>query len=232
MKKNKIKQLSNQEKSLINIEMSEKLNNTTIPKKEDYLYQTQSSKLKFFPRFVSICACLIFFVVCLSLIFTPKINSKSAVGMTSYIMEINPSICITTNKNDKIINVCALNDDANLIVMDDELIGIEGQSFDSGVEIIMSVIKKNGYFENYNEPINIYAFNDSSENQYNKLKNFEEIMQKKVSEFGYDIPLKKHRIGMDDFKEKIGFSDDYETLDDMQEFFKNKERSYHFPPQP
>lgn len=227
MNKKEFKQMLNLESLKIDIEMSEKLKNTNIPKKEEYLYQTKKTSI--IPKFISIFACFILCVFCVSVLFVNK-APETAEGITSYIMEINPSICITTDKDDNIIKVCALNGDANAIVLDEQLTNIEGKSFDDGIDKLMTVIKNNGFFDNYDEVIRIYAFNDSNECQYNRLNHFEELMKRKMVEFGYNISFEKHRLGMDDFKEKVGFEEEYQTLNDMTEFFRHKEKCY-IPPQ-
>lgn len=214
------------ENSKIDIKMSEKLKNTKIPKKDEFLYQTK--RISSIPKLISILSCFLFCFFCVAIMFSQK-KLEISNGITSYIMEINPSICITTDKNDNIINVIALNDDANAIVLDNELENIEGQKFDFCVKKLIGVIKKNGYFDNYDDKIKIYAFSDSNERQHNSLDHFEKIIKEKIDEFGYDIPFEKHRIGMDDFKEKIGFEEDYKTLDDMQDFFEKREKCF-IPP--
>lgn len=228
MNKKEFANLLKSENTKLEFEMSERLKNTQIVQKEEYLFEKRKTSL--LPRFISLFACFVFCAFCFSLIFINKKPEESAEGITSYIMEINPSICITTDENDKIINVCALNYDADAIVLDANVVNIEGQSFDAGIERLMTVIRDKGYFDSHNEAIRIYAFNDNNECQYNRLNHFEELMKRKMTEFGYDIPFEKHRIGMDDFKEKIGYEEEYQTLNEMQDFFRQRGRSY-IPPE-
>lgn len=230
MNKKDFEKMLKLENSSIEIEMSKELKSTKISQKDKYVYQVQTKNTSLIPRFVSIFACLVFSVFCLSLFFVKKDTQETAVGMTSYIMEINPSICITTDENDTIINVCALNYDADAIVLDNDILNIEGQSFENGIDKLMRVIRDKGFFESHEDAIRIYAFNDNSECEYKRLNYFEELMKKKMAEFGYDIQFEKHRIGMDDFREKIGYDEECQTLNDMQDFFMHRGRGY-IPPE-
>lgn len=220
-----------QENNNINIDMSDSLKSTKISTKDEFV-----SECKCKPQFfkLAVCfTCFLFAAICLCGILIPKQNT--AVGLTSYILEINPSICITTDKDDKVINICALNNDANEIVTDQVLCGFEKLNFDECLGKLMYVIKKQGFFDNISDEdrsIKLYAINDSNETQYQRLEHFEEIMKNKMNEFGYqNVPFEKHRIGMDDFKEIVGFDEEYKTLDDMQEYFRKKDVRFPPPPQ-
>lgn len=207
----------------LDIEMSEKLNNTGIAI-NDKTIAYSGKKFSIFK--LAICfTCFVFMALCVSSLFLQ--NKNEAVGLTSYILEINPSICITTDNKDKVINICALNDDANGVVTAQELKEFKNLGFDECLNRLMAVIRNQGYFENFNRDgrkIKLYAFNDSNEVQSKNLNHFENIMKNKMNEFGLnDVPFEKHRIGMDDFKEIVGFDEDYDTLDDMRDYFMQRE---------
>lgn len=220
-----------QENADINIDMSDSLKSTKIETRDEFVSECKRKPL-FFK--LAVCfTCFLFAAICLCGIFIPK--QDTAVGLTSYILEINPSICITTDKNDNVINICALNDDANEIVTDQILCNFENLNFDECLGKLMYVIKKQGYFDNFgsdDRSIKLYAINDSNETQYQRLEHFEEIMKSKMNELGYlDVPFEKHRIGMDDFKEIVGFDEEYKTLDDMQDYFRKRDVRFPLPPQ-
>lgn len=229
-----------QENLNLNIEMSEKIAKTPIAASDEFIRSSNefisSEKKRFnFLRLTVCFVCFVFMAICVSSLIIQTSSKDETVGLTSYILEINPSICITTDKNDSVINICALNDDANIIVSDESVKNFKKLSFDECVARLMGVIRREGYFDDFDihdRTIKLYAFNDSNETQYKRLKHFEKIMQDKMNEFGYnDVPFEKHRIGMDDFKKIMGFEEDFETLDDMDTYFKQKNITFPMPPQ-
>lgn len=226
MNKKEFKKRLQNENAQINIKMSSELQQTKIVVKEKYSCQSnQMKKTQFIPRLVSVLSCAIIAFMCVGLLFVNNRSTNKAVGLTSYIMEINPAICITADKDDKIVNVCALNLDANEIVSNEELNNIVGIDFDKCVDKIMTIIKNNGYFMHYENSIKLYAFNDDEKKINAKLEHFEVIMRQKMNEFGFNIPFEKHEMRMEEFKAKMGFEEDYQNLDDMQEFFRHKDRT-------
>lgn len=226
MNKKEFKKRLQNENAQIDIKMSSELQQTKIVVREKYSYQTsQMKKTSFIPRLVSVLSCAVIAFMCVGLLFMNNRSTSKAVGLTSYIMEINPAICITADKDDKIVNVCALNLDANEIVSNEELNNIVGTDFDKCVDKIMTIIKNNGYFAHYENAIKLYAFNDDEQKQNVKLEHFEVVMRQKVNEFGFNIPFEKHGMRMEEFKAKMGFDEDYQKLDDMQEFLRQKDRT-------
>ena len=144
-------------------------------------------------------------------------------------MEINPSICVTADYNNKIVNICALNEDANTILYNSELEDIVGQDFEICINKIVKAISDEGYFINYEKTIKLYAINDNKETRNKKLNDFESLMQKNLNDLGVGhIPFEKHPMDMNDFKEKMGFEEDFNKLDDMHNFLKNKDK-HHTP---
>lgn len=234
MNKKDFKAKLKEENSKIEIEMSEAIKSTQIVKQDTFV--SESKKMNFLKLSIYF-TCFVFIALCFSSLFVKKSDEK--IGLTSYILEVNPSICITTDGSDNVINICALNDDANAIVLDNRFNNYTSLSFDECVSNLVNVMKMKGYFENFAETdskINIYAFSDSNEIQYQKLSHFEQVIKNKMVEFGFaDLPfdehIEKHRIGMDKFKQMVGFEEDYRTLDDMQEYFRHRDVRFSLPPQ-
>ena len=217
---NKLKE----ESSKINIEMSENLKNTPIVQSANI--KNQSKKLSLFPKLASIC-CVLILMVCCGLFCFNKGNTEDLANLTSYIMEINPSICITTDINNKIVNVCALNEDADTILSNSDLDNIIGEDFEICINKIIKVISDEGYFENYENTIKLYAINDNKEIRNKKINDLEVIVQRNLNDLGFGhIPFEKHEMEMKDFKEKMGFDEDFGKLDDMHDFLKNKDKHH------
>ena len=220
---NKLKE----ESSNINIQMSENLKNTPIV--QSVKVKNQSKKLSLFPKLASIC-CALLLIVCCGLFYFNKGNTEDSANLTSYIMEINPSICVTTDINNKIVNICALNEDADTILSNSDLDDIIGEDFEICINKIVKIVSDEGYFENYENTIKLYAINDNKEMRNKKLNDFEGIMQRNLNDLGFGhIPFEKHEMEMKDFKEKMGFEEDFGKLDDMHDFLKNKDK-HHTPP--
>lgn len=230
MNKKELQEKLKKENLDINIEMSDKVKDAKISTKDKFIANSEKRPVLF--RLAVSLACFVFMAVCVCSLIFQNNKDKTTYGLTSYILEINPSICITTDEDDDVISVCALNDDANVIVSDESMANFKKFSFDECISKIMSIIEREGFFENFSKSdrrIKLYAFNDSSEMQYNRLKYFEKVMHDKMGEYGFpDVPFETYRPGMDEFKKMIGFDEDYKTLDDMRDYFKRKDAM--FPP--
>lgn len=207
--------------------MSEKISQTPITFGDEFVFKPKK-KFGYF-RLAMCLACFVFMFVCVCSLIFQKPQGKTY-GLTSYILEINPSICITTDEDDNVINICALNDDANIIVSDETMTNFKKLSFDECISKIMSIIEREGFFENFSKSdrtIKLYAFNDDNETQYNRLKHFEKVMHDKMDKYGFkDVPFETYRPGMDEFKKIVGIEDEYKTLDDMRDYFYHKDILY------
>lgn len=215
----------------LNVEMPKKLKNEHIETKkvENLNSENSNDKFKwlFNPKFATIISCCLVFICSIFCVLFIDNKSDESLNLTSYIMEINPSICVTTDATDKIINVCALNEDANSILNNNSLTDIVGYDFEKGINAIIDVVFEEGYFSNYEDSIKLYAINDNSETMAKKLDNFENVMKKKMDDLGAgEIPFEKHGMEMHDFKDKLGIEDDFKKLDDMHNFLKNKDKNH------
>lgn len=75
-------------------------------------------------------------------------------------IDVNPSIEITANKNDKVIDVTAVNDDAEKIIDDMDL---KKSDLNVAVNAIVGSMVKNGYMENDKNGILVTVLNDDTE---------------------------------------------------------------------
>lgn len=75
-------------------------------------------------------------------------------------IDVNPSVEITANKNDKVIDVTALNDDANAIISDMDL---KKTDLNVAVNAIVGSMVQNGYMKNEKNGILVTVLNDDTE---------------------------------------------------------------------
>ena len=89
--------------------------------------------------------------------------------------DVNPSLEIKTNKNEKIIEVNALNDDGKVILEDMDL---EKVDLDVGVNAIVGSMLKNGYITEAQNSVLISVKNED----VNKAKELEKRVTKEINE--------------------------------------------------
>lgn len=225
MKKQEFFTRLKQENKDINIEMSEELKSTNIYISESKVY---NKKPNFVPKLCAVMACLLLMVFSITALL---LNIDKNAGLTSYILEINPALCITTDKKDNIINVCALNEDANEIVSNSEFDYVYGIKLEECLSKIIKIVKEKGYFDNYDNTVKIYAINDDLSEEKKKLDNFAIMMRKELGNFQTrNISFEKHELALSDFRKKIGAEENFAKLDDMREYFINKDKCHVLPP--
>jgi hypothetical protein len=95
-------------------------------------------------------------------------------------LDINPSIEINLDKNDKVVNIKPLNDDAKDIISDD----LEGKNLDDAIEVITNNVIDKGYVEDGNITILVYSkgtidnnnIHDKINDSFNKREVHSEII--------------------------------------------------------
>lgn len=219
MKNKDFKKMFLQESENIVIKMSDKLQKTHIQALPESQYSKADKKSPFLKRLIPITATFCCLIVALSIFI---INSATGGGyLTAYAIEINPSICITTDANDKIINICSLNEDADEILSDIEFENIVGENIETAIEKIIKTVSEKGILDDYQNEIRVYALNDDKGVMDKKLKKVGDIVDKKLKEFGHeDIKVAKSEMTLNDFKDKMGFDGNFKRLDDMQKDIK------------
>lgn len=217
----------------LNIRMSEKVKNAPVSVRRE----ENVAKKSFVPRLrfaLSFAACLMVFVM-LGVFALPNATVKTdAADITSYIIEINPSLCITADADDKVLNICALNDDADEILSDDKLQDAVGKSLTECLDKVINVIADKGFLDGYSDTVRLYAVNDNKSKLTKNLNGFERDFKNGMREYGFDnIPVEKREMSLDDFKGKTGFEGDFKRLDDMKDFLRERDRFFnpdHQPP--
>ena len=157
MKNKDIKNMFLKEDEKLNIEMSQKLFETQIqPKPAVKVAPKQKQVVNKRWVFAPILSFALIIVIALSLVLTNGVNNTGTV--TAYVLDINPSISITTNSDNEVINICSLNDDADTILAEDCFDNIVGKSLDVAVENIISVAKEKGIFDEYTDSIQLSTY--------------------------------------------------------------------------
>lgn len=226
MKIKEFRNLLKKESDDIEIVKSKKLLETPISTVEKQAEVSVPSK-RFTYRLATVLSCCLALIVSVLAIFFTQITPAEAQNITSYVIEINPSVCITTDAEDKIISVVSLNDDADEILASTELENVVGLNVEDFVDKLVKAVSDAGYFVNYENVIKIYAMNDDEEIKNAKLDKFEEAFKRNLTALGVgEIVLEKVEMKMEDFKEKLGFEEDFINLDDMKDFLKDKDKYF------
>ena len=231
MKNKDIKNMFLKEDEKLDIEMSQKLYDTPIQQKPAVKVapkQKQITNKRWV--FAPIVSFALIIVIALSLIFTNGTNSSGTV--TAYVLDINPSISITTNSDNEVINICSLNDDADTILAEDCFNNIVGKSLDVAVENIISVAKEKGIFDEYQDTIQLWTLNDNPSRMRDKLDKFGDMVRRNLDDNNLqDINFEKHEMPLDDFRQRMGFEGEYQKLDDMKGDIQRHDK-YRNPPPP
>lgn len=127
---------------------------------------------------IIIIVCLL--VVCLSVGITfgiIKCNSNKKISndiVTTITMDINPSIEINLDKDNKVISVKALNSDSKKIISNKNF---KGKNLENTINTLVDSLKENGYL---NDEKNMILINVESKDEV--LNNVEEVVNKVVEE--------------------------------------------------
>ena len=184
-----------------------------------------SFKRTFLPLIMAMCL----LIIGVSLLIANPFAKVS--GITAYAIEINPSISIITDTDDKVINICSINEDADAILSDSEFDYVIGEKFEVAVEKIIKVVSENGFLNDYQVKIRIYALNDDKNLMNDKLGKFGNIVENKLQKYGHgEIAIEPHEMSVDDFKGKMEMQGDFDRLDDMKRELKERDRYKNPPP--
>jgi len=150
-------------------------------KSSDQFYIPEKVKKYDFSRFFnkrlsySLASVFVLAVVLFSMLSSgPGIDSVVASTVT---IDINPSIEITLNDNDEVINITAINTDGELLI--DRDINFKGLSLDKTIEIIIAEAIKKGFIVDDDEE-NIILI-DVSSNKLEIKERIEQSLEVKIS---------------------------------------------------
>lgn len=166
--------------------------------------------------------------VCVALILValiPMLNSQSISPseLTSYILEINPTICITADSSDNIVAICSLSSDGDILLSDDRFESVVGDTLDNGVKSVIDASVDLGYFDNYSRRIVLFAINNEEQFAFEKTKNFEKFLNRHLQEHNLEeIDIDKGCMSISDFKNRMEFDNGFNDLDKMREDIQNR----------
>jgi len=234
--KNKIKDILLSETESVNLPMSKKLIDTPIITKEEMLSKEVSSELttfsqninktnktkkKFGLKFALSSLCVIM-VAILSVFSVFTINANKASALTTYIIEINPSICVTTDKEDKVVKAYSLNDDGDILLSDYSFENLNGKNFDECMKMIIIYLIDHNYInfsmEKTRKKINFQVTNNKESKAMEKCRHAREFFYDELKKKGFtDYEIEEKFLSVQDFRDKMGFNKNCKDLDKMRD---------------
>lgn len=237
MKNKDFKNLLKSEINDLDIPMSEKIlsvplqkkNFETLPQKE---YKNLTG-LNFFKFFIpTLCSCGLVIIILLSAIFSfydiKDIKTTKASNLTSYIIEINPAICITADSENKVISVCSLNNDGDIILCDEFFSEIPNQTvlLNDCIDKIMDLTFSNGNFE-INQNIRLFAINNREKFAREKGTFVKDhIIEKLINSNFENIDVEFKFMNVEKFSGRMNLEGDYNDLDEFQEEIQGRQRYF------
>lgn len=183
---------------------------------------------------ISLCILVLFSFATMPNFFSSTLQQSN---ITSYILEINPSICITADSADSVIAICSLNSDGDVLLSDERFETVLGQTLESGIGSIVDASVELGYLEDYEDRIVLFAVNNKESFAFEKTRAFEGYLSKRLKAHNLNnISIDKGCMSIDDFKTRMNFDSNYDDLDKMREIIKSRARYYskssipNFPP--
>ncbi len=159
--------------------ISEKLDSASIHNERTVIKMTEN-KRNLFKKYmrVAVAACLVIAVGLFSMVFY-----GNNIAVDSIVdLDVNPSIELATNKQDKVVKVTPVNDDAKAII---DGMDLKNTDLDVAVNAIIGSMVKNGYLDDIDNGILVTVQNED-ENKASSL-------QKKIA-VNIDEALKTHNV--------------------------------------
>lgn len=222
----------------VDLPMSKKLQETQILSKEQILKETSQlndnilnginyyntsikRKPAFGLKFALTSLCLVMVMVFTVFSFFGFSNTQAS-ALTTYIIEINPSICITTDENDDVVSACSLNDDGDELLSDTSFDEITGKNFEECLKIVVKYLIEHQYLlfksENTKNTINFKITNNKESFAISKGNQAKEFIYEELKHYGYlDYEIENQYLPLPDFREKMGFDKDFKDLDDIRD---------------
>lgn len=211
--------------------MSEETKNAKIVQVTKTELKTSKTPKNNILKWAISCLCVAIIVmisILLSVALKPT-DTTSASNLTSYILEINPSVCITTDKNNMVISVFSLNNDADILLSDEKLNLNNEISIDNYVKEIINLSIEKGFLfsSNSQTEIAIYAINNKESHAKENSLHIKEIIGKELLDQGFEnFNINSNTIKIDEFKEKTGIESNNKDLDKMQNDLLNHDKFF------
>ncbi len=234
MNTRKLKDSLNTELNSVNLTMSKELMDTPIQAKrqstEIYnntkIQKTFSSKL-----FLSLsCLCSILIIIAsIFLIFIQK-QTTSASSLTSYIIEINPSVCVVSDNENMVVSAFSLNYDGDKVLSNEEFSSLRSMNVENFISKYIEISKEEGYMSggDENRSIKIIATNNKAKKASKNCSGIEKILNNKLKELGFEnnFQIIKEIMDINDFKDKIGLDNNFKNLDEMRDELVNHKKFF------
>ena len=222
MKNKEIKSLFSESNDKINIPLSQRVLDEPIEPVPD----TATSKPKTFRWKLAIYSlCLVVFSFSIFAVVLISMANRTqevyASNLTSYIIEINPSFCITTDNQDMVVSVVSLNLDGNEILSDDFFSNISnaGISLCDCLKKIINLTNINDFIKS-DSLVKVFTINNQEQFAREKGKNAQLEISKDLEELGKDIPVEFYYMEVEEFKNRMNFEGESEDLDNFIEEIK------------
>ena len=235
--KNKIKDILLSETENVDLPMSKKLLDTPIMTKEEFLNKEtvneitsfekafeskKVNKAKKFGLEIAISSLCMVLVALLSVFSIFTINANKASALTTYIIDINPSICITTDSDDKVVSAYSLNDDGDVLISDKSFENVSGKDFDECLKDMIKFLIENNYInfsiEKQSKKINFQVTNNKESKAMEKCKHAKEFIYNELMQKGFnDYEIQEKFLPVPEFRDKMGFDKNLKDLDEMRE---------------
>ena len=236
MNNKKVEKLLFEETKSLNIPLSEKILRTPLNVSETNDEETASTQKKFSLKFALSLAFSFVIVLSFTLGITLGLLIKPESALTSYIVNINPEICVVADSKDMVVNASALNDDGELLLaqiatrsgnVDD----LNEYFKDSNVELdlffndVLEVTFGDFGKEKFNVDgeIEIYAVNNKNSVAKEKVKHAKELFEEDLSKRGENVKVVGSTMKVKEFAEKMGFENQGKDLDKLLSEPKNQE---------
>ena len=241
--RNRIKDVLKQETELVDLKMSKKLIETPIQEKQDVEFagvnefETSKPKQKRnLMRFAMSCVCVLMVVITSICLVFKTTNQASA--LTSYIIEINPSICITTDEEDTVVGLFSLNEDGDDLIADEAFENFSSKKFDEILKTVAKLSIEKGFINNEsptNQQIKFMVTNNKKSFAKDKGEHAREIFEQKLKEDGFfNYRVDAEFLSVDKFGNKIGFDKKFVDLDKFKDDIMKKPKFFdpNFMPPP
>lgn len=228
MKKN-LKSLLKEEIESVDMKMSKKVLENPIDKVEvSSNFKTanptpnKSFKLKLKPLLMCICVFAVALVTAISLIVK---TTNTASALTSYIIEINPSVCIVTDESNEVVNAYSLNNDGDELLSEFDFCG---KQIDDVLKLIVDSSIEKGFISFDKIPkIDLSITNDREKYAIRRGNHAREIFEKELIDKGFkDFDITNKQLPVFDFKQRMGFDGNSNHLDDFREDIKNRHKFF------
>ena len=228
MRKN-LKSLLKEEIESVDMKISKKVLETPIDKidvssnfETSKPIQNKSFKLKLKPLLMSLCIFAVALITAISLIVR---TTNTASALTSYIIDINPSVCIVTDEEDEVVNAFSLNNDGDKLLAEFEF---NGKKFDDVLKFIVDSSIEKGFIS-FDKPLklDLSITNDQEKHAIRRGKLARDIFEKELKNKGFkDFNINDKPLPIFDFKQRMGFNRDSHHLDDFREDIKSRPKFF------